>query len=144
MVTVREAPWCAVLLLLALVNSCLCFSQVFCFLPGAVNEPLQLNCELQLQNEQGSCTTTAPDQIFPLPLCWGKVKVNSCSMSKFTQWLTWPLLMDPLQQVMIPINTAIIVHNVCRVSMKICLWGPSVWHQWLWFCFPIHTLRGDL
>lgn len=142
-VTVRVTPWCAVLFLLFLVNSCLCFPQVFCFLPGAVNEPLRLSCGLQLQNEQGSCTTAAPDLIFPLPLCWEEVKVNSCWMPKFNQWLIRPLLMDPLEWVMIPPNTAIIVYNVCHVSMKMCVCDPSVRHQWLWLCFPIPTLRGS-
>lgn len=96
---------------------------------------------IQLQNEQGSCTTAAPDLIFPLPPCWEKVKVNSCWIPKFRQWLIRPLLMDPLQLVMIPTNTAIIV---CHVSMKMCICDPPVQHLWLWFCFPIPTLWGGL
>lgn len=115
----------------------------FAFCQEQLNEPLQLSCELQLQNEQGSYTTTAPDLIFSLFMCWGKIKVNSCWMSKFTQWLTSPPVMDPVR-VMNPTNTAIVVCNVCCVSMKMCICDPSVWHQWLWFCFPIPTLRGNL
>lgn len=114
------------------------FEQLSLFPPGillyagAVHEPLRLSCGLQLQNEQGSCMTAAPDLIFPLPLCWEEVKVNSCWMPKFNQWLIRPLLMDPLQWVMIPPNTAIIVYNVCHLSMKMCVCDPSVWHRWLW------------